>query len=68
MIVAVIVAETVMLLALLAYAIRYARTDVTHLRSFTPVCPNCGCMIRATRENEAHAKFRLRDHLKECLS
>jgi hypothetical protein len=60
--------ETLVLVALIAYMIHHDRTSVAHLRSFTPVCPNCGLDVRATEGSAAHPKVRLRDHFKECVS
>ena len=57
----------VVFVALIAYTIHHDRTNVEHLRSFTPTCPNCGRRVRATNETEPGQKARLRDHFKECV-
>lgn len=62
-----LIAMAVAMVCLLVYACRYSRTNESHLRSFTPTCPNCESEIRATDSNEAKAKDRLRDHFKECI-
>jgi hypothetical protein len=55
-----------LMIAIVAFMIRHDHTNVEHLRSFTPICPNCGLEIRATNESAPSANIRLRDHFKEC--
>jgi hypothetical protein len=50
------------------YAVIYSNTNDDHLRSFTPICPNCGLHIRATSLTVPNPRRRLRDHFKECIA
>jgi len=46
----------------------FPRHNVPHMRSVTPVCPNCDTPIRATLQNHPDPRARLRDHFKECVA
>jgi hypothetical protein len=64
--VVVLIAGAGLFLLALAYIVNHERTNVQHLRSFTPVCPDCGRDIHATSETAADEKTRLRDHVTWC--